>query len=287
MNNLSRRVSDLPIFEVESQLKEDLTEQSPVSKVSVSKEVPLDSRTTPRILAILAVVSSLMALTLISLACYLYNRGLYPQPTLSRHHYSINIAGYSSFLHGVVSFRIYSLSPSRMSMIHIGSHLCGVCLITTGITIKAIAKTVYPLPNGTYEYNLFTLHSMIAMASIILLILQIFGAKYVLRYLRERWNLLTPALQFHRELGIFTLTALTAVVSAGIQQLFTLSGCMPLTGSTHPNPNPGSTYVAMPISCKLLNGAGVMVYVASFLSAAAVSGFSFKKVADIFDNMNA
>ena len=244
----------------------------------------LPDTTAPRAVGLLAVVSALTAVVLLCLACYRYNHGLYPQPTLSRHHYTINVTGYACFVHAIVAHRVYSHAHRISTYIHVASHISGLSLLVTGITIKAIAKTIYPLPNGTYEYNLFTLHSMFGLATVMIIIFQLSGTTIVFEYLRKYVKSFSSAVQFHREVGMFLLTALTAVVSTGIQQLFTLSNCLPTIPMNHPNNNPASAYTALPTTCKLLNGAGLMVYVASFLAATAVSGFSLKKLSDIFAN---
>ena len=260
-----------------------VTPVTPPETADSKKQVP--DTATPRAAGLMAVFSAVTAAVLICLACYHYNRDLYPQVTLSRHHYAINISGYACFVHAIVAHRIYSHEKHLSRFIHVGSHICGMSLVIAGIIIKAVAKTTYTLPNGSYEYNLFTLHSLIALATISIILIQLSGTKLGFEYLRKKLQAFTSFVQFHREVGMFLLTALTAVVSTGIQQLFTLSNCLPLVNMTHPNTNPAATYGTLPTTCKLLNGAGFLVYVASFLAATAVSGFSLKKFSDIFVNV--
>ena len=89
----------------------------------------------------------------------------------------------------------------------------------------------------------------------------------------------------HREIGKAILAAFTAVVSAGIQQLFTRGGnCIPKREKT-PNENPAAVYSSMGIGCRLINGAGILIYFACILAALTVS-LSVTKLSNVFERMD-
>jgi hypothetical protein len=244
---------------------------------------PLDLKTS-RVFGMVAMTAALTALLLIVLACFKYDEGLLREMRDNRYHYSLNISGYVCFIHAVITYRSYGFKFYIKRAIHATSHVCCICLISAGIGIKAYCHT-YHRESHPYKINLFSFHSFIATATMLIYVLQFLSVSIVSQYIfKKPPHVLTLAKSMHRELGMFLMTALTAVVSAGIQQLFSLSACAPAP-LTDPNTNPAATYGSMPLACQMINGAGLLIYVAALFATLCVSGLRFGNMMQVLANV--
>lgn len=207
------------------------------------------------------------AITLQALHCYRYS--VTNTSNTSKVHYVVQLSGFSSFLHAIIAHRIYEkFSFDFRRKIHIWSHVTCLVLLTAGIIVRAYAKNIDVTANGSYEPNLYTLHSFLAVAALCVYLFQMFvgaslGFGGYFRKLHARIK------QLHREIGMFLLTAMTAVVTCGIQQLFYRTGCQPQTDTI--DLNPAQTYLSLRADCQMLNGIGLLVYAASLLASLALS----------------
>ena len=166
-----------------------------------------------------------------------YNRGLTLGNPLSRTHYVIQISGYCTFIHAVLAHRVYqSFGRLFCKRIHAASHICCLILLCSGVIIRVVAKDRDAYAENTYEPNMYTLHSFLGACSLAVYLPNILLSLFVYRRSKSSYAF-QIFIEPHREIGKAILTAFTAVVSAGVQQLFTRGGmCIPTRGSPNSKP---------------------------------------------------
>jgi hypothetical protein len=161
-------------------------------------------------------------------------------------------------------------------IVHVVSHILCFASLTVGITYMAISKNSVKNSKGKYESNLYSLHSFLAVGALSLYLFQFVGGIVAFRG-GVSSSLFRRMSGFHQEFGIFILTAMTVVVTAGIMNSFNRKGCTYLTNSS-PNLNPSSSYAHIRKDCQLLNAAGLLVYVAAFSASLAITKSDIKDV---------
>jgi hypothetical protein len=216
---------------------------------------------------------SLMTISLIlmGLAVFQSSDGLDFKSYLSKCHYIIQLSGYFCMLHAVLSFRLYRsfFAFSVVMKIHIISHVLCLSLIISGVIVRVCAKN-QDVKNGTYEPNLYTIHSFMGIGAISAYLLQ-FSITIISENLPPSYKNIKKFLtSIHKESGIFILSAMTIVLSCGVQQLFSRSQCSPHMLSS-PDTSPTVSYATLGIGCKLLNGAGMLVYLSTLLATLAIA----------------
>lgn len=162
---------------------------------------------TPKLFATiagLAVFAASSAAVLVGLACYKFGNKLTPEPLLTKVHYVMQMCGFVAFIHSVVIYRLYGISFKYLRIMHVCSHLTALFTLLAGVAMRVHAKMKYPVYGATvaagvnkYEPHLFTLHSFIATASLIMYMFQLVGSAYLFS-MSMRKNIIT----FHREIGI-------------------------------------------------------------------------------------
>ena len=238
---------------------------------------------------VLAIVTAGTAVILVALAVLEHtglNAGLDLISYLSRRHYVVQITGFFALIHAIVSHRVYQALGQRVcKRIHGMSHVVCLCLLVSGITIRVIAKNQDVDSANTHEPNLYTMHSFLAVCTLTVYLPTIIISFLIYRTKRSQ-TALNIFIEPHREIGKAILAAFTAVVSAGLQQLFTRGGnCMP-TRKTTPNRNPAAVYSTLGAGCRLINGAGILIYLACILAALSVS-LSVTRLGRVFELMDA
>ena len=199
-----------------------------------------------------------------------YNRGLTLGNPLSRTHYVIQISGYCTFIHAVLAHRVYqSFGRLFCKRIHAASHICCLILLCSGVIIRVVAKDRDAYAENTYESNMYTLYCFLGACSLAVYLLM---SLFVYRRSRSsyiRFSNIYRASSRDRQSTVIA-TAFAAVVSAGVQQLFT-RGWMCILTRGPPNSNPAAVYSTMGAGCRLVNGAGILIYLACILAALTVS----------------
>ena len=277
----------------ESNAKQRLNGKAAPRCWSFVTETPVDedghTSSMPFYTGVLAIVTAGTAVILVALAVLEHtglNAGLDLISYLSRRHYVVQITGFFALIHAIVSHRVYQgLGRKICKRIHGMSHVACLCLLVSGIAIRVIAKNQDVNSAGTYEPNLYTMHSFLAICSLTVYLPNIIISFFIYRTQRSH-SALNIFIEPHREIGKAILAAFTAVVSAGLQQLFTRGGkCMP-TRMTTPNTNPAAVYSTMGAGCRLINGAGILIYLACILAALSVS-LSVTRLGRVFELMDA
>ena len=237
---------------------------------------------------IAAIFSAGLALILLSIAVLKrtgYRTGIDILNKESTYHYVTQMSGYFALVHAIVSHRVYHSLGRRIRVgIHAGSHICCMILLIAGIALRIVAKNTCPTSQGLYEPNLYTLHSFLALSTMAVYLPMIMFSIFVFRRIKTV-KLFDMAVEPHSEVGKALLAVFTTVVTAGVQQLFTRGGgCVP-PYTTTPDTNPASSYGGLAADCQLLNGAGMMVYIASVLAAMTVS-ISASNVSLVYEGLN-
>lgn len=225
--------------------------------------------------AMLSLLCASVAVILIAMHCY----QLAHDHSFAHLHHLLQLIGYLTFLHALLVHRLYvGFGLPIRKAVHVVSHLLCLSLLFTGISFQAYAKNTEKTANGKYESNLYTLHSFLAIGALAVYLFQLCLGACVgfFKDLFHKYH--TKIKQLHREIGLFLLTALTAVVTCGVQQLFYRKGC-PSQGMSESDLNPAESYTALSQSCQMLNCIGLLVYAASLLAALALST---AKVGSIF-----
>jgi hypothetical protein len=198
-------------------------------------------------------------------------------PEIPAHlHHFLQILGYAFFINAVVTHRLYPFEISTRKVIHVTSHILCLTTLTIGIIFMAISKNTVKLSNGQYEPNLYSLHSFLAIGALSVYLLQFACGILALRdgVLAEIQRRVSC---FHREIGIFLLTAMTVVASAGVQNSFNRRQCMsPYVKNV--DVNPYKTYLGIPPHCQVLNAIGLLIYASALMASLATSKSDFKDI---------
>jgi hypothetical protein len=235
-----------------------------------------------RIIAVVSTSCAGLAVILIGLHCF--DEQIEPEyihvnsETIPGHvHHVCQLFGYFCFIHAILAHRLYHFSGYIIrKIVHITSHILCLASLTVGIVYMAVSKNSVKNSSGKYESNLYSLHSFLAIAGLCVYLFQFIGGIVAFRG-GVSSSLFKRMSGFHREVGIFILTAMTMVVTSGIMNLFNRKDCMAAT-SSHADKNPYSSYKHMRKDCQMLNAIGLLVYIAAFSASLAITKSDFKDV---------
>ena len=142
----------------------------------------------------------------------------------------------------------------------LGSIILGLFAVIKSNTDKA-----FNIDDG-YSANLYSLHSFLGMAAILIYLSNYFGG--LTSFLIKCWSeeQRRNYLPSHMFLGVMTLLVSLCAIHSGLMEVQSVNAdCQWVI--TQPVDDPSSKYSAQGMGCKLLNGIGIVALVSVFLTA--------------------
>jgi cytochrome b ascorbate-dependent protein 3 len=169
-----------------------------------------------------------------------------------------------------VAFRLLSFGKFANKLIHGCFHSLAIACFSLGLAAVVAANDQTNKGEGGYTANLWSLHSFIGIAALIL---------YVQNYLLGFSTFMLPYAsvqiryfyaKYHRQFGRMFLIASTAAICTGIMDIMLDLSCEPEV--SHRDVNTGKVYFdSVPLGCRMVNGAGILVLIASLCALYSVS----------------
>lgn len=173
-----------------------------------------------------------------------------------------------AFTAAIASFRLIPLPKPWVKSIHVLCHTLAIICIICGLICVFVSNN-YESKNdeGIYYSNLYSLHSFIGLATIIL-----YFQNYILGIFHFLSSItLVPAekrkfyLPIHVCLGVVSFILAIVTVETGIMELFVELGCG--YSVTSADLNPADNYHLLTYGCQLANGAAILTILV------AITGF--------------
>lgn len=201
-----------------------------------------------------------------------YLGGLNTRELIFNFHPIFMTLGLISFAaNAILSFKFLPFKKLTNKVIHIGLHSSAIIMIVLGLSAVIIGND-YPSHNseGVYYSNLFSLHSFVGLAAIIL-----YFQNYILG-LMFYWfgaNLFSHRLKHvympkHKMFGIVSLFVASVAVCTGAMELFVDNGCG--YDVTSPDNNPAQNYSLLSAGCRSLNAIAILCILIVVATAAAI-----------------
>jgi hypothetical protein len=187
------------------------------------------------------------------------------------YHPVLMVAGFMFLsVSAMLSYRVINLPKNQQKALHALMHAGAiVCILTALAAVVTSHNYTDHNTSGTYSANLYSNHSFMGMAAIVL-----FLSQYILAFLIFGLKLSPSSAKWfkpnHIFIGVFTLFAAVFAVESGLTELTTKLSCS--YDVTSADWNPANNYHKLTNGCQLANGIGIMVFITALFAAYALIG---------------
>jgi len=174
-------------------------------------------------------------------------------------------------IYSVVAFRLLSFGHFGNKIVHATFHFLSIWCFSFGLGAVVAWKnqTVGQSSPTGYSANLYSIHSFIGIATLIMFVMNYLGGIGILGLPYASEQVRALYVKYHRLFGRMFLIASTTAIISGIMDETGRLDCEPVV--THRNTDPASTYDHVYLGCKLANGAGILVLIASLCAFFTIS----------------
>lgn len=173
------------------------------------------------------------------------------------------VAGFLfALVNGVLSYRVPGVTKGTNKVLHYSWYIAATVCVCIGLI--AVWNSHDIAPNPAYYANLYSLHSIIGISTVVL-----FGQNFAMGFLAFLAPVLSEQVKKtykpnHIILGVCTLVLAVLAIETGVMEKNTFMGCS--YSVTSQDVNPAANYHKLPDGCTMSNGIGITALVALVLT---------------------
>ncbi|RYG64202.1 hypothetical protein EON64_14445 [archaeon] len=157
----------------------------------------------------------------------------------------------------MMTYRVIDVPKTYSKYLHALLHTAAIVFIFFGLYLEFTSKNQTNKHEGGGHYaNLYTMHSLVGLSTVILYALNYFMALFYFLAGVASNALRKAYLPKHVFVGTFALVLIVASIESGIMDMQKIKGCSIAVDEV--NIDPASTYHDLQDGCKVANGAGIL-----------------------------